>query len=304
MALRWAPINGRFSFTDDAVRFHGEYVTFGDTPGVAVGTAMSDQWFSGGTLSADVTFASVGDKSACDLVLWYHPERQFFVSAGLSSNILFGIRHFDSQWTIHNAVGSGANLEAGRKYHVQVTLRGSRVYLAVDGVQVCSATLPFTLTPSQAGVWCRGDSDITIENFCVQSETPRVFVVMEFKSPFDELHHDVLKLICREFGLDAVRADETYGPGLIISDIERQIDEAKFVIAEITPANPNVYYEVGYARGKRKPTLLLADKSIDKLPFEVSPFRTLFYENSISGKSKMEEGLRRHILAILTERVL
>jgi hypothetical protein len=135
----------------------------------------------------------------------------------------------------------------------------------------------------------------------VVSEVANVFVVMEFASPFNELHHEVLKTVCGKLGLKAVRADETYGPGLIIADIEKQIDEAKFVIAEITPANPNVYYEVGYARAKKKPVILLADLSVEKLPFDVSPFRTLFYENSIAGKGRLEEGLQRHILAVLTQ---
>ena len=43
--------------------------------------------------------------------------------------------------------------------------------------------------------------------------------------------------------------------GLIIADIERQILDSQVVIADITPQNPNVYYEVGYAHALRKPTI-------------------------------------------------
>jgi hypothetical protein len=56
---------------------------------------------------------------------------------------------------------------------------------------------------------------------------------------------------------------------------------------------------VGYAHARGKPTILIADRGIEKLPFDVSPFRTLFYENSIDGKRRIEEGLRKHIKAIL-----
>jgi hypothetical protein len=49
-----------------------------------------------------------------------------------------------------------------------------------------------------------------------------------------------------------------------------------------------------------KPTILLAHKGT-KLPFDVSPFRTLFYENSISGKQKVEIGLEKHLKASLSE---
>jgi len=38
-----------------------------------------------------------------------------------------------------------------------------------------------------------------------------------------------------------------------------------------------------------------------KLPFDVSPFRTLFYENTIAGKAKIVEGLRKHLAAIQTD---
>jgi nucleoside 2-deoxyribosyltransferase len=101
-------------------------------------------------------------------------------------------------------------------------------------------------------------------------------------------------------GLQAHRADETYSPGLIIADIVKQISESKIVIAEITEANPNVYYEVGYSHAINKPTILIADKGI-KLPFDVSAFRTLFYENSIGGKNKIEKGLREFLRNILAQ---
>jgi hypothetical protein len=84
---------------------------------------------------------------------------------------------------------------------------------------------------------------------------------------------------------------------VIIQDITRQLLEAQAVIAEISPANPNVYYEVGFAHALNKPTILIADKET-KLPFDVSPFRVLFYENSIPGRSRFEEGLRGHLSAI------
>ena len=104
----------------------------------------------------------------------------------------------------------------------------------------------------------------------------------------------------QELGFDVRRADEIYGPGLIIADIERQISASAIVIADITPENPNVYWEVGYAHAVRKPTILIAERGTE-LPFDVSPFRTLFYDNTIAGKAKIEEGLRKHIDAIQSQ---
>jgi hypothetical protein len=70
------------------------------------------------------------------------------------------------------------------------------------------------------------------------------------------------------------------------------------VIAEITPPNPNVFYELGYAHALDKPTILLAERS-SKLPFDVSGYRCIMYDNSIKGKSGLETLLRNHLLAIL-----
>ena len=48
-------------------------------------------------------------------------------------------------------------------------------------------------------------------------------------------------------------------------------------------------------------TIFFRVKKETKLLFAVSSFRMLFYENSIGGKGKLEEGLKRHIKAILQQ---
>jgi hypothetical protein len=121
---------------------------------------------------------------------------------------------------------------------------------------------------------------------------------MQFGSPFNEVYSDVIRDTCEEFGLETFRADEVYGPGVIIHDIIEQLMQAQVVIAEITPSNPNVYFEVGYAFAWGKPVILLARKETE-LPFDVSGFRVLFYEDSIGGKNKLKEGLARHLRAIV-----
>ena len=44
-----------------------------------------------------------------------------------------------------------------------------------------------------------------------------------------------------------------------------------------------------------KGTILLCDRKREKMPFDLSGFRTLFYENSISGKNKIELSLRKYL---------
>jgi nucleoside 2-deoxyribosyltransferase len=70
------------------------------------------------------------------------------------------------------------------------------------------------------------------------------------------------------------------------------------VVAEITERNPNVYYEVGYAHAQGKPTILLVQTNT-KLPFDMSAYRCIFYENSLGGRRTIEKRLRNHVKAIL-----
>ena len=118
---------------------------------------------------------------------------------------------------------------------------------------------------------------------------------MQFSDAFDALYTDVIKPTCEKFGLKAIRADDIYKSGLIINDIARSIEEASVIIADVTADNPNVFYEVGYAHGIKKATILLSDRTREKLPFDVSGFRTLFYDNTIGGKSSVEARLTAHL---------
>lgn len=305
MAVKWLPIDGKLEFTGNTISFKGEPTSFTNPQGqeqvgLAIGLAMSNERFSGGTITAQVEFDHINETNACELVFYFDPAKRWFASAGLGGpGTMYFIRHWDGKWNTHAIAGNKANLQPRRRYQVKAEVRGSRVFLSVDDVEVLAATMPFALPPSQAGVHFLDDSIIRVHNFHVASGRAKVFVVMQFSSPFTEIHEDVVKIVCGEFDLEAYKADETYGPGLIIADVVKDIAESEFVIAEITPANPNVYYELGYAHAINKPVVLLADKSIDRLPFDISGFRVLFYENSIPGKKKFEEGLRRHIASIL-----
>ena len=80
---------------------------------------------------------------------------------------------------------------------------------------------------------------------------------MQFGSPFDAMYSEVIKPVCESVGLTVERADEWHRPGVIMNDVVEALTTAEVVIAEITPANPNVYYEVGYAHAAGVPTVLL-----------------------------------------------
>lgn len=112
MTLNWAPIQGRFSFSEHEIRFKGKEETIDGHPAPSLGLAICSKLFSGGEITATVVFEAIGDRSACDIVFWYHPNLRSFVSAGLSTEYLYGIRHFATQWIIDAYAGEANSLEA------------------------------------------------------------------------------------------------------------------------------------------------------------------------------------------------
>jgi len=298
----WIALLGRMELKDDVIVFKGGSTTLENgQPSVEIGNFVSDQYFGGGIIKATVRFAEKHARSAAGLILHYHPQFSAFIEAQLGGLSLCSLQTWGGQkWVTHAVTVSADQLYSGVPYEFEVQVIGSRVALSLNGVRALEANLPYSLPRGQAGIWAMGPTDITFSEFTVVAEKPKLFVIMQFSAPFDELYSDVIQPVGTENGFAVVRADELHGPGLIIADIERQILEAKAIIADITPNNPNVYWEVGYAHAVRKPTVLITQHDT-KLPFDVSPFRTLFYENTIAGKAKIVEGLRKHLAAIQTD---
>lgn len=306
----WVSIFGRFEREPDSVIYTGASATphvGGALPGkqdtpAASGLFVSDLLFGGGEITAGVTFEGDVDSSAAGLVLYHQPGTNGILEAQIGGYGSFAslFAFYNQQWTPLAYTADPRQLQAGREYRVSVAAEGSRVAVTVDGVHLIDANLPFTLPRGQAGVWATGPARIAFRNFDVEPKRPDMFVVMQFTEEFDELYREVIRPVGEELGYAVIRADDMAGPGLIITDIERQIREAQVVVADITPVNANVYWEVGFSRALQKPTILMAERATD-LPFDVSGFRTLFYDNTIAGKGRIEAGLRRHLEAIATE---
>ncbi len=322
MTYNWMPTFGDFTAKDRRVTFRGRLLEVETatregrevtTKVPAAGAIISDQPMTNGVASAVVTFKRVGPLTGCELIVGYDVATRGYLAAGITGmeSAMYAIREWypgvrasqvpteQPQWIPYNWGGDRSFLRPNQAYALRASLQGSSVVLEIDGVQVATTNLRYPFNrPRPTGIWCSSDSTITIDKFTVDAERPLAFVVMHFAKPYDEVYSEVIRNTCINFGLEPVRADEIYGPGLIINDIVEQIHRAQVIIAEITPENANVYFEVGYAYAWKKPIVLLARENTE-LPFDVSAFRVLFYEDSIGGRTRLEEGLSRHLKAIL-----
>jgi hypothetical protein len=139
---------------------------------------------------------------------------------------------------------------------------------------------------------------VSFDSIAVEREAPVAFVVMQFGG-YETIYADVIRPI-KDPGVDIKRVDELLHPGSIIAAIEHGIAESDLVIAEITEANANVFYEVGYAYALEKPVLLLARRGRE-LPFALLVQRCYFYGSDPDGlaiaaselRKRVEEGLAR-----------
>lgn len=318
--LRWMPVMGDFELATSALVFKGRRIPSAAGPAqpdgpnfvAAVGIVLCNRKLVSGTLTAAVKFTEISQNSVCEIVVAYDLRTRGLVTAGLGgSGAMFSIREWQpaqtpqqtgGSWMNYELVGDRTNLRAGTTYELTVRLHGSNLVLEVDGVEVAATGLPAAPNqPRQIGVFAVSEAQVQVSNFSANIERPTAFIVMQFSSPYNEVYSDVIKKLCEESRIDAVRADEIYGPGIIIKDVVDRIAKSQVVIADISPTNPNVYFEVGYALALGKPIILLAQRRGPEipLPFDLSAFRVLFYDDSIGGKLKLEIGLRKHLKQIL-----
>jgi hypothetical protein len=89
------------------------------------------------------------------------------------------------------------------------------------------------LKPAKAGAF---ESDI---------RPNKAFIVMAFSEDLAE-SFDAISRACTDCGIQAVRADQEKSSAPIMDRVLQHLKDANFVIADLTNARPNVYYEVGY----------------------------------------------------------
>ncbi len=124
------------------------------------------------------------------------------------------------------------------------------------------------------------------------------FVLMPFSDLLQPLFDDHIRPIIEKKGLRCERADDIHGTTLITHDIWEYINRARFLVAELTDRNPNVFYELGLAHAISKDVILLT-QSMDSVPFDLKALRCICYEFTPRGVQKLEAALTATIEALM-----
>ena len=122
------------------------------------------------------------------------------------------------------------------------------------------------------------------------------FVLMPFGEKFDVVYRTLIAPSVEDAGLTVMRADEMTTPGFILEQIRSAIQQARLCIVDVTGANPNVLYELGFAQASGKPVVMIAE-SADSAPFNIASQRILVYGATPSESRSGLEGAIRTVLS-------
>src|SRR5262249_49286510 len=137
-----------------------------------------------------------------------------------------------------------------------------------------------------------GDPITTPEFLPTLFKPNTAFILMWMDKTLEDAS-DAFKDVCKSFDIDAIRADDIEQSDKITDVVLENIQSAEFLLADLTGARPNVYYEVGFAHaiGKRP---ILYRKAGTPLHFDLSVHNVPEYQNI----KELREKLRRRLEAI------
>lgn len=92
--------------------------------------------------------------------------------------------------------------------------------------------------------------------------------------------------------LEVIRADEVINPSSMSNDIFAKLMNSKYVIADITYPNPNVFYELGIRHAISYGTVLIREKCAGKVPFDISHLRYIEYTQDPGGMEALAAELK------------
>ena len=133
------------------------------------------------------------------------------------------------------------------------------------------------ISPNQTSGRCTVVRSFRLEAVphCMDAEL--CFVIMPFATGFDNVFQ-VLQSVVEDYcGCKCLRADQIATPAQITGEIWERIQNSRFLIADVTGQNPNVFYEVGFAHALQKQVILLVERG-DRVPFDIQGIRYLSYD--------------------------
>jgi tetratricopeptide (TPR) repeat protein len=117
---------------------------------------------------------------------------------------------------------------------------------------------------------------------------------------FDQIYNEAIKPAIESSGLEALRGDEERTGGIIHGAMFARLLLAEFVVADLTLANPNVFYELGIRHAAKPFTTVPIFANVSALPFDVALVRAVGYELK---KGKLTKAAAKKLKSQLSKRL-
>src|SRR6185312_9114703 len=136
------------------------------------------------------------------------------------------------------------------------------------------------------------------------SKNPLCFVLMPFgvkrdamgrPTNFDAVYQTIIAPAVLKAGLDPIRADEERVGGAIHKPMFERLMLCPYAVADVTGANPNVYYELGVRHAMRSNSTVVLFSEGTMLPFDIAMLRCIPYRVDDKGDPIEPE---QHVTAI------
>jgi tetratricopeptide (TPR) repeat protein len=143
-----------------------------------------------------------------------------------------------------------------------------------------------------------------------EQQAPLCFVLMPFSKKmdaagrvtnFDTVYQKVIAPAVAQAGLEPVRADEEKIGGTIHKPMFERLMLCHYAVADITGANPNVFYELGIRHALRPRSTVILFREGTVLPFDIALVRGISYKTDGAGEPVEAETTIKLITAQLHE---
>jgi len=129
----------------------------------------------------------------------------------------------------------------------------------------------------------------------VQHRDAHALVLLAASERSTHLYANAIKPACEDAGATCERVDEQHFLESVLRRTSDEILAADLIIADITERRSGFFYEIGYAHAFARPTLMLAEQSVE-IPFDFNRHPVIVYHNDV-GYLRVE--IKKHVIELL-----
>lgn len=115
-----------------------------------------------------------------------------------------------------------------------------------------------------------------------------VFAAMPFAPQYEDVFFVAMRHAAEQNGAVCDRVDRREFQGSVLDEVQQLIRKSVAVFVDMSESKPNVLYETGYAHALKKPCIHICSTPLEKLPFDVSQWKTTLYHPGQTHKLAKE----------------